>query len=145
MAQKTATLLRNQFLSTDPEDHNTDLLDSLGGGGGGTRTAITFASATQTLVTVPANSIITAVKIIRTTAWDAITTFEVGKAGTTDWLSTTVQANVDGAITGGEEGDVEIVNTQKVVTTATPIVLTLNQGGAAAGVGYVILEYQELT
>lgn len=145
MAQKTATQLKNQFQDTDPTDQNADIVDSLGAGAGGARTAITFASATQTLVTVPANSIITSVKVARTTAWDAITTFQVGKTGTLDWLVTTPQANVDGAITGGEEGEVEIIDVQKVVTTATPIILTLNQGGAVAGAGYVTVEYTELT
>ncbi len=145
MTQKTATELKDQFQETDPTDQNADIVDSLGGGSGGTRVAVAFVSATQTLVTVPANSIITGVKVARTTAWDAITTFQVGKAGTTDWLVSTAQANVTGAITGGEEGEVEIIDVQKVVTTATPIILTLNQGAAAVGAGYVVVEYKELT
>lgn len=145
MTIRTKAALSARFQSDDPQDSWDDLLDSLGGGKWASRTAVTFASATQTLVTVPANSIITSVKVVRTTAWDAITTFQVGKSGTTDWLVSTAQANVDGAITGTEEGEVEIIDVQKVVTTATAILLTLNQGAASAGVGYVIVEYTELT
>ncbi len=145
MTIRTKTDLDNRWGHTDPEDWKTDLLDSVGGGTGASRTAVTYASATQNLVTVPANSIITAVKVARTTAWDAITTFEVGKSGDTDWLMNTTQANVTGAITGGEEGEVEVVEPGKVVSTATTIILTLDQGAASAGVGYVIVEYTELT
>jgi hypothetical protein len=142
---QTKTQLENTWGHFDPFDWERNLLTSLGGGKFSTRTAITFESATQTLVTVPANSNILRTKIIRTTAWDAITTFTVGKTGTLDWLATTVQANVTAAITGGEEGDAEVVENNKVVTTATPVILTLNQGAASAGAGYVVIEYQELT
>lgn len=145
MTIRTKTDLNNRWGHTDPEDWKTDLLDSVGGGSSASRTAVTYESVTQTLVTVPANSIITTVKIIRTTAWDAITTFQVGKSGTTDWLVSTAQANVTAALTAGEEGDVEVIEPAKVVTTATPVILTLNQGAASAGSGYVIVEYTELT
>ena len=107
-------------------------------------TPVTFASATQTIATVPANSIILDRYIARTTAWDAITTFEIGKSGDTDWLATTAEANVDGSIESGEQGAVEIITGGKVVTSDTDIILTLNQGGATAGVGYVVVEYMEL-
>lgn len=145
MTIRTKTDLDNIWAHYDPENWKGDLLDSLGGGKWASRTAVTFESATQTLVTVPANSIITSVKVIRTTAWSAVTTFQVGKSGTTDWLVSTAQANVTGAIAGTEEGEVETIEPAKVVTTATAVVLTLNQGAAAAGVGYVIVEYTELT
>lgn len=144
-AQKTKTELENEWGHTDPFDWVRDMLISIGAKRWASVTAVTFGSATQTLRTVPANSLITGVKIIRTTAWDAITTFEVGKTGTTDWLATTAQANVTGAIAGTEEGEVESVDIEKVAVTATPIILTLDQGAAAAGAGFVIIEYQELT
>lgn len=145
MTIRTEAELKARYQSDDSQDSWDDLIDSLGGGRFAFRVAVTFESVTQTLGTVPANCVIERVKIPRTTAWDDITTFEVGKSGTTDWLVSTVQANVDGAIAGTEEGEVEIVEPAKVVTTATPIVLTLNQGAAAAGAGYVIVEYQRLT
>lgn len=129
----------------DPFDWKADLLVSLGGGRWAFKTAITWESVTQTLLTVPANALIQKTTIIRTTIWDAITTFTVGKSGTLDWLATTAQANVTAALTAGEEGDMEVVENAKVVVTATPIILTLDQGAASGGSGYVVVEYQELT
>lgn len=145
MTFRTKTELINNWGHFDPFDQYQDTLTSLGGGTFSTRTAITFESATQTLVTVPANSVIQKTTIVRTTIWDAITTFTIGKSGTLDWLATTAQANVTAALTGGEEGDGEVIENNKVVTTATPIILTLDQGAASQGVGYVVIEYQELT
>ncbi len=141
---KTKDQMISEWGITDPFDRFQNLVVSLGGNRWTSVAAITFASATQTLLTVPANSIILNTKVIRTTAWDAITTFEVGKSGNTNWLCTTVQANVNAAVDAGEDGNVETVNNDKVVTTAVAVLLTLNQGGAAAGVGYVLVEYQEL-
>ena len=145
MTIRTGAELSARFQSDDPQDSWDDLLDSLGGGRFAFRTAVTFASATQTLGTVPANCVIERVEVVRITAWDAITTFQVGKSGTTDWLVSTVQANVDGAIAGTEEGEVETIEPAKVVTTATDILLTLNQGAASVGAGYVNVEYRRLT
>lgn len=106
---------------------------------------ITTASATQTLGTVPANSLITSAKVVRLTKWNAApTTFEIGKGGDTDWLMTTAQANASGNIPAGEAGAVEEVTQSKVVTTATDIVLTLNHNSASAGEAYVIVEFSEL-
>jgi len=106
---------------------------------------VTFTSATQTLGVVPANSLITGVRVIRTTKWSAAPTFEVGKAGDTGWLVNAAQANVAGAVDSGEAGAAEVVAVNKVVTADTPIVLTLNQGSAAAGAGFVVIEYVELS
>lgn len=142
---QTEEQLVNTWGHFDPFDWEQNLLKSLGGGRFSVRTVITFESVTQTLLTIPANSVIQKTTIIRTTAWDAITSFVVGKSGTTDWLATTVQANLTAAVTGGEEGDAEVVENNKVVTTATPILATINQGAASQGAGYVIVEYQELT
>lgn len=127
-----------KWQETDPKDF-ADALEGLA-----LVKAVTFASATLTLGTVPANSVIGTCRIIRTTAWDAITTFELGKSGDTDWLVTTVQANVNGGIDAGEDGNVEAIVGDKVVSSATDIVLTLNQGAATVGVGYVIVPYKEL-
>ncbi len=142
---QTETELVNTWGHFDPFEWEQNLLKSLGGGRFSLRKAVTFESATQTLLTVPANSLIQKVSIIRTTIWDAITTFTVGKSGTLDWLSSTAQANLTAALTGGEEGNMEVVETARVITTATPIILTINQGAASAGAGYVVVEYQELT
>lgn len=105
---------------------------------------VTFGDATFTLGTIPANSVILDRRITRTTPWDAITTFHVGKAGDTDWLVDTTEANVIGALDAGESGNTEVITGDRVVTVDTPIVVTLNQGAATAGVGYVIVEYAEL-
>lgn len=106
--------------------------------------AVTYQSATLTLGTVPANSRIVEVCVVRTTRWTTITTFEIGKSGDTDWLATTAQANVNGAIDAGEDGNVEVISVNKVVTSDTDIVLTLNQGAASAGAGYVMVKFEEL-
>jgi hypothetical protein len=142
---RTKTELQNNWGHFDPFDQYQDTLISLGGSRWATKTAVTFESATQTLVTVPANSLIQKVTVVRTTIWDAITTFTIGKSGTLDWLATTAQANLTAAIDAGEEGNMEVIETAKVVTTATAILLTINQGAASAGAGYVVVEYQELT
>lgn len=145
MAFQNKTALSNSFQQKDPQNWVDDLLNSLGAVQR-IAAAIDTASVTQTIGTVPANSIILNRYIARTTAWNAApTAFEVGKAGTTDWLVTTLQANVDGAITGGEAGEIETVSLFKFVTAATPIVLTLDHNSASAGAAYVVVEYMEVT
>lgn len=134
-----ATPTIKNFPGIDPKDF-ADALEGLA-----LVQAVTFASATLTLGTVVANSIIGPAYIIRTTAWDAITTFEIGKTGDTDWLVTTTQANVDGVIDAGEDGNIEIVSVHKIITSDTDILLTLNQGAAAAGAGFVLVPYRELS
>ena len=105
---------------------------------------VTFEDATFTLGTIPANSVILDRRVTRTTPWDVITAFEIGKAGDTDWLVDTTAANVNGALDVGESGNTEVITGDKVVTTDTDIVVTLDQGAAVAGEGYVIVEYAEL-
>lgn len=129
----------NQFAGTDPALF-ADYLSGLG-----LFAPVTYASATQTLGTVPAGSIITDVLVARTTKWDAVTTFEVGKSGDTDWLVGTVAANVTGAIDSGEDGGVERIAVNKYVAGDTDIVLTLNQGAASQGAGYVVILYTEVS
>lgn len=146
MTERTLTWLKSHFQDRDPQNWMDDLLDSIPALTGSPQlllATITYASATQTLGTVPANSIITSIYVARTTAWDAITTFEIGKAGDTDWLVTTVEANVDGAIPSGESQDVEVVSDAKAVDAATAVVVTLDQGAASQGAGYIALVYME--
>jgi hypothetical protein len=127
------------FLSTDPADFVAGLTGAV------IAQAVSYASATQALGTVPANSLITTVRVVRTTKWDAITAFEVGKSGDTDWLCSTAQANVDGTIDSGEAGAAEVISSNKIVTTDTALLLTLDQGAASAGAGCVVVEYVELS
>lgn len=146
MTERTLTWLKNNFQNRDPQDFFDDLLDSVTALTGAPQlllATITYASATQTLGTVPANSIIQSIHVARTTAWDAITTFEIGKTGDTDWLVTTAEANVDGAIPSGESQDVEVISDAKAVDAATDILITLDQGAASQGAGYVALVYVE--
>ena len=146
MTERTFAWLAANFQNRDPQDWADDLLDSIPSLTGSPQlllATVTYASATFTLGTVPANSIITGIYVARTTAWDAITTFQIGKAGTTDWLVTTVEANVDGAIPSGESQDVEVISDAKAVDAATAIVVTLDQGAATAGAGYIALVYVE--
>ena len=142
---RTKQGLLDEWGQRDPFDYNADLLISLGGRRWSSVTAVTFASATQTLITVPANSIILDRKVVRTTAWNAITTFEIGKDGDTDWLMTTAQADLTAAIGAGEDGEVQTNSGRKVVTSDTSVLLTIDQGAASAGAGFVIVDYQELT
>jgi len=126
------------FQSMDPADFANERVGAV------MVAEVTYASATQTLGTIPANSLVTQVTVVRTTAWDAITTFEVGKSGDTDWLATTEEANVDGDIPSGEDGAAEVVAQNKVVTSETNVVLTLDQGAATEGAGFVVVEYVEM-
>jgi len=146
MTERTLTWLKNNFQNRDPQDWMDDLLDSVAALTGSPQlllATVTYESETFTLGTVPANSIILDRYVARTTAWDAITTAEIGKAGDTDWLVTTVEANLDGAIPSGESQDVEVVSDAKAVDAATAIVITLDQGAATEGAGYVALVYVE--
>ena len=144
MTIRTADELKNQFKQTDPFDHNNDMVDSFAAAGGfADVTAVAYddANGTTTLVTVPANSLITTVEIVRTTAWDAVTTFEVGKSGDTDWLSTTAQASLTGAIPATEDAEAETMTVNKFVTSDTAIIWTYNAGAASQGAGYIRVRY----
>ena len=146
MTERTLAWLKANFQNRDPQDFFDDLLDSVPALTGSPQlllATVTYASTTFTLGTVPANSIIRDIYVARTTAWDAITTFEIGKSGDTDWLVTTAEANVDGAIASGESQAVEVISDAKAVDAATAVVVTLDQGAAAAGAGYIALVYVE--
>jgi len=142
MPERTLDWLTDHFQDRDPQDWATDLLDSVPALTGAPQLmhhSFTYQTSTFTLGTAPANSTILKAFIARTTAWDAITAFTGGKSGSTGWLWTTEEANLTGAIPAGEEQDVEEVVINKAVDTATPIVVTINQGAASQGSGYVIL------
>ena len=146
MTQRTLSDLAAMFQQLDPQDWVNDLRDSVAALDGTPQvlvSAVTYETETFSLGTVPAGSIITNRYVVRTTAWDAITTFQIGKTGDTDWLMTTVQANVNGEIPSGEEQDVECVSDLKGIDTATAILVTLNHGEATQGSGYVVVEYIE--
>jgi hypothetical protein len=137
---KSRSQLINQFQGTDPATYNSQFGEAVGRFR--LRAAITFETATFTLGTIPAGSTILERRIIRTAPWDAPPDVaEIGKSGDTDWLATTAQANLDGAIPEGEAGGVEAVSSQKYVTTDTDIIVTLDHGAATAGAGYVEVEY----
>jgi hypothetical protein len=85
---------------------------------------------------LPADSLVQRVTVIRTTAWDALTTFEAGVAGTSDLFVTNAQHNLTGAAPDAEEVDANIVR-----VAATPIIHTWDQGAATEGAGYVVYEY----
>lgn len=149
MTERTLATLKALFMQRDPYDWMTDLLDSVAALTGAPQILVAAIAwddgASTALGTVPANSVVTNVYVARTTAWDALTTFEIGKSGDTDWLVTTAEANLDGAIPSGESQDVEVILDSKTVDAATPIVITYTAGAASAGAGYVVLEYIEET
>lgn len=137
---KSRSQLISQFQGTDPAIHNSQFGEAVGRMR--LRAAITFETATFTLGTIPAGSTILDRRMIRTTAWDAAPDVaHVGQSGDTDWLMDTTQANLDGAIPDGEAAGVEVVTGQKYVTVDTDIIVTLDHGAAAAGAGYVEVEY----
>lgn len=147
MTERTLAWLKAQFQQRDPQDWADDLLDSVPALTGTPQlllAAIAYGDGASTaLGTVPANSVITAVYVARTTAWDALTAFTIGKAGDTDWLVTTAEANLDGAIPSGESQDVEVIADSKAVDAATAITISYTAGAASQGAGYVVLEYIE--
>ena len=147
MTIRTIAWLKNNWAERDPYDWMYDMLDTLAAAGGVSDvTAVAYGDAdgATALVTVPANSIINRVYVIRTTAWDAVTAFEIGKAGDTDWLVNTTQANVTGAIGSGEEAEAEVINCNKFVETATAVNINYTAGAASAGAGYVVVEYKTI-
>jgi len=86
--------------------------------------------------TLPANSLVTNVRIVRITAWDALTSFTMGKSGDADWLI----ANTDHGLTSSAPG-VETIIPEAVATAATRLTAAWTQGAATEGAGYVIVEY----
>lgn len=149
MTERALAWLKAQFLQRDPRDWATDLLDSVAFLTGAPQILVTSIahgdSSPISLGTVPANSVITTVYVARTTAWDAITSFVIGKSGDTDWLVTNAEANLTGAIPSGESQDVEVIADAKAVDAATAVIITYSAGTASEGAGYVVLEYIEET
>lgn len=147
MTERTLAWLKNEWLSRDPKDWMTDLLDSVPALTGAPQILVTSVSQGDSspiaLGTVPALSVIVAVYVVRTTAWDGAPSLEVGKSGDADWLVTNAEANLTGAIPSGEEQDVEVCVDAKAVDTATAIIVTYSDGAATQGAGYVVLQYIE--
>jgi hypothetical protein len=86
--------------------------------------------------TVPAGAYLERVYIVREIAWDALTSFTLGKSDDADWLVTDAQHNLTGAAPA-----VEVVEKSETVAAETAITATWNQGTAAQGLGYVIVQY----
>ena len=89
-------------------------------------------------VVIPANNLVIARYIVRTTAWDVITTFTAVIDGNT--AVSNLQHNLTGAAP-----DVETVATPIWVTADANIVLTWNQGAAAQGAGFLVVTYAPCT
>lgn len=88
-------------------------------------------------VVIPASSLITNVEVLRTTSWDVLTTFEVGRSGDSDWLVTNFQHN----LTGAGAPATETVSVTRFVSSATTITVMWNQGAATQGAGSVTIQY----
>jgi hypothetical protein len=78
MTERTLAWLLDNYLKRDPYDWIEDLLDSVASLTGAPQlllATIAYDDGAETsLGTVPANSVIQAVYVARTTAWDALTT-----------------------------------------------------------------------
>ena len=148
MTERTLAWLKAQFMQRDPQDWITDLLDSVPSLTGAPQLLLATIAwddddGATSLGTVPANSVIQAIYVARTTAWNALDVFTIGKSGDTDWLVTTAEANLDGAIPDGESQDVEVIADSKAIDAATEIFLNYTSGSASAGAGYVAVVYHE--
>ncbi len=144
MTVKTGAQLKAAFQGQDPQDFVNDLIDSIptilqGLAIKTLKVAISYTSSSGTIGTIPANSVVLSRYAIRTTAWNALTNFQLGKSGSAEYFMTMEQANLTGAAP-----DVEAVNTPIYIVSATDVVATWNQGAASAGGGYIVIEYVEL-
>jgi len=102
--------------------------------------ALAYTDTTGAIGVIPANSVITERVVIRTTPWDAITLFAVGKSGDTYWLVANHQHNLDGTGAGAEL----ISGGAEYVSTDTPLIATWNQGAATQGAGKLQIRYRTL-
>jgi hypothetical protein len=101
---------------------------------------LAYTDTTGAIGTIPAGSVITERVVIRTTPWDALTLFAVGKAGDTDWLV----ANHEHGLTKAGAGAELIGGGAEYVATDTPIIATWNQGAASQGEGKLQIRYRTL-
>jgi len=101
---------------------------------------ISHEDASGPVATLPANCLITSRQVVRTTPWDIIALFAVGKADDLDWLVQNYQHNLSLAFAGATE----ITGGPIYVAEETPLIFTWDQGGASAGEGYVVICYTML-
>ncbi len=102
---------------------------------------ISFESVTGTLVTPPAPALIQSIYVIRTAVWNGTPALTIGKAGNADWLVSNAQANLEAALPAGESAGVEEIVCNTAALIATPIIATWEQGGANAGLGYIVVTW----
>lgn len=95
------------------------------------------ADSNGNAISIPANSLITCRDIVETTAWDAITSFELGWSGDNDALVTNAQCGLTG-------NDPTTVDIPVLITQARTVTVTWNQGAATQGIGYVVVTYVRL-
>lgn len=101
---------------------------------------ISYTDTTGVVATLPANCLITSRQVVRTTPWDILALFAVGKTGDLDWLVQNYQHNLSLAYAGATE----ITGGPIYVDAETEIIFTWDQGGASAGEGYVVICYTML-
>jgi len=101
---------------------------------------ISYADTSGPVATLPANCLITSRHVVRTTPWDIIALFAVGKADDLDWLVQNYQHNLSLAFAGATE----ITGGPVYVAAETPLIFTWDQGGASVGAGYVVICYTML-
>jgi hypothetical protein len=87
-------------------------------------------------VTIPEHSVVTRVLVVLQTDWDALTSFQLGQSGDSDWLVT----NTEHGLTG-DAYDTNIINADVVVLADTPLLMTFDQGAATRGEAYILVEY----
>lgn len=88
-------------------------------------------------IVLPANTLVTCRDIVETTAWDAITSFELGWSGDNDALITNAQCGLTG-------NDPTTVDIPVLITQARTVTVTWDQGAATQGIGYIVLTYVRL-
>lgn len=95
------------------------------------------ADSNSNAISIPANTLVTRRDIVETTAWDAITSFELGWSGDNDALITNAQCGLTG-------NDPTTIDIPVLITQARTATVTWNQGAATQGVGYIVLTYVRL-
>jgi hypothetical protein len=102
--------------------------------------AISYTDSTGVVFTVPENCLILDAVVVRTTAWDAPPSFELGKAGDADWIINNHQHE----LVEDAPGVARIAGDPVRTTLETGIVATWDQGAATQGAGYLVVTYLEL-
>ena len=102
---------------------------------------ISFEDTSGVVATVPGDSIITGIVIMRDPEWDIIALFAAGKATDLDWLVKNHQHD----LSESGAGAVEVAGEPVYVAAETDIIFTWDQGGAVQGAGYVVITYTVLS